>query len=218
MGTTTGTTAGPFIGLNFITVPNQLLSPNALSGKQIDVILGLFVSGSGTNSTGIISGLAFQNPNEGDDASGSGIAGLGLILELEQEGKFIPVGGTTTDASGRFSFTGLGSGNYRVSVAGRGDARLVGKRFGINATGVNHANPARTGTIPGRSGAFDSNPLPLLRYGAAIDSIVSALEETERHPLPEQSLDHVLQDWSRDWLGSNDWSYNDETVTDPLPS
>jgi probable HAF family extracellular repeat protein len=71
---------------------------------------------SGTEASSEVSGVVFEDVNaDGQQDDGEqGIAGLTVVLEVRQGDAFVPVASTITDSHGRYAFSGLPAGTYRV--------------------------------------------------------------------------------------------------------
>lgn len=155
-GTNNGTTsAGSIIAVSGSTgTAGTASNPTATTSQIAGIVLNAAGSGevSGSNGNNFaeivpssISGIVFldQNNNGTQQGADSGIAGV--TVELLNSSNVV-IATTTTDAAGRYSFTGLAPGSYSV----REPTQPAATSNGITTGGVvGNGGTAGTATAPG---------------------------------------------------------------------
>ncbi|MBX2998998.1 MAG: carboxypeptidase regulatory-like domain-containing protein [Caldilineaceae bacterium] len=98
----------------YIPTTSQVLSVNLASGQQFDdADFGLKPAGTGRIGDTI---WLDANNNGIQDAGELGIRNITVTLQIDINGVWTTLSSTTTDASGKYTFTGLIADNYRVTV------------------------------------------------------------------------------------------------------
>jgi hypothetical protein len=152
-----------------------------------DGVRGLFPTRqhSGTIATASVGGQVFQdkNGNGVQEAFEPGLEGVRMTLELWQGDEFLPVATTVTDAAGRFSFTRLRPGTYRVRPAVGRNQHVTGQHIRPIPVGpAVHATQQDFGLAPGMRRAEAERPTDE-RTGAAL-------------LLPQALTDWVFEEWT----------------------
>ena len=135
------------------------------------LLIASFVAAGQAEGVGEISGTAVNGT-----AGGAPLAGAEVVLRASEDGEFVPVAATTTDANGWFSFSGLPVDSHEIYLPG------------INRAGIHYPGPrvrltdeqaaARVKLI-GYDTVASPSPLVSRRHEMAITAGEGFLEVTE---------------------------------------
>jgi hypothetical protein len=137
------------------------------------LLLNLFVASSRTAAAdGVITGTAV-NGTSGETA----LAGAAVVLRASDDGAFVPVAETTTDAAGHFRFEGLPLDSRTIYLAGvnRAGVHYPGPRVRLDP-----ARPAASVRLVAYDAIEGPSPLQCERHEIVVAAKEGYLEVSER--------------------------------------